>query len=56
MKLGEPATEGSAPPPPEPLDLAEFQTTVQKYGSDIDLFALLQQTSTKPLPEQDVST
>ena len=56
FELGEPTTEGSPPPPPEPLDLAEFRTTVQKYGSDIDLFALLQQTSTKPLPEQDVST
>jgi mannose-6-phosphate isomerase-like protein (cupin superfamily) len=45
LELGEPATEGSSPPPPAPLDLAAFRAAVQKYGSYIDLFALLQQIS-----------
>jgi quercetin dioxygenase-like cupin family protein len=46
--LGEPAAEGSSPPPTEPLDLQSFRATVQSYGSDIDLFALLKQTSAGP--------
>ena len=45
FELGEPASEGSTPPSPAPLDLAAFRATVQKHGSDIDLFALLQQIS-----------
>jgi mannose-6-phosphate isomerase-like protein (cupin superfamily) len=48
LELGEPAAEGSPPPPTEPLDLTAFRATVQKYGSDIDLFALLRQTSAGP--------
>ena len=32
----------------EPLDLQSFRATVQSYGSDIDLFALLKQTSAGP--------
>jgi mannose-6-phosphate isomerase-like protein (cupin superfamily) len=55
FELGEPATEGSPPPPTEPLDLASFRATVQKYGSDIDLFALLQQVSAEPSREQDAT-
>lgn len=55
FELGEPATEGSPPPPPEPLDLAAFRTTVQKYGSDIDLFALLQQASAEHPPKRDTT-
>lgn len=46
--LGEPAADGSPPPRTEPLDLQSFRATVQKYGSDIDLFALLKQTSAAP--------
>jgi mannose-6-phosphate isomerase-like protein (cupin superfamily) len=46
--LGEPAAEGSPPPPTESLDLQSFRATVQSYGSDIDLFALLKQTSAGP--------
>jgi len=53
--LGEPASEGSSPPPTEPLDLGKFRATVQKYGSDIDLFALLQQISAKPPPKRDAT-
>ena len=45
FELGEPATEGSPPPPTEPLDFASFRATVQKYGSDIDALALLRQLS-----------
>ena len=48
LELGEPAAEGSTPLPTEPLDLTAFRATVQKYGSDIDLFALLRQTSARP--------
>lgn len=55
LKLGEPATEGSPPSPAEPLDLRAFRAIVQSHGSDIDLFALLQQISTKPPPERDDS-
>jgi mannose-6-phosphate isomerase-like protein (cupin superfamily) len=55
LELGEPATEGSPPPPAGPLDLAAFRATVQSYGSDIDLFALLQQISAKPPSERDSS-
>ncbi len=51
--LGEPATEGSPPPPTGPLDLQSFRATVQKYGSDIDFFALLQQISAERSDEQD---
>jgi mannose-6-phosphate isomerase-like protein (cupin superfamily) len=51
--LGEPAAEGSPPPPIEPLDLQSFRATVQSYGSDIDLFALLQQISAERSDEQD---
>lgn len=53
FELGESATEGLPSPPTEPLDLASFRATVQKYGSDIDLFALLQQVSAEPSREQD---
>ncbi len=53
--LGEPVTEGSPPPPTEPLGLPAFRATVQKYGSDIDLFALLQQISSEPPPKQDAA-
>jgi mannose-6-phosphate isomerase-like protein (cupin superfamily) len=53
--LGEPASEGSPPPPTEPLDLKAFRATVQRYGSDIDMFALLRQTSAKPPPKRDVT-
>jgi hypothetical protein len=48
FELGEPATEGSTPPSPAPLELAAFRATVQKHGSDIDLFTLLQQISAGP--------
>ena len=48
LDLGEPAVEGSPPPHTEPLDLRAFRATVQRYGSDIDLFALLKQTSAGP--------
>jgi quercetin dioxygenase-like cupin family protein len=51
--LGEPASQGSPAPSTEPLDLGAFRATVQKYGSDIDLFALLQQISAKPPPKRD---
>jgi mannose-6-phosphate isomerase-like protein (cupin superfamily) len=51
--LGEPAAKGSSPPPAETPDLQSFRATVQKYGSDIDLFALLQQTSAERSDEQD---
>jgi mannose-6-phosphate isomerase-like protein (cupin superfamily) len=54
FELGKPATEGS-PPPPEPLDLRALRTTVQKYGSDIDLFALLQQISAEPPRKRDAA-
>lgn len=53
LELGEPAAEGSTPPPTEPLDLKAFRATVQKYGSDIDLFALLRQTSAGPPSQRD---
>src|ERR671911_311355 len=56
FELGETATEGSPPPPTEPLDLASFRATVQKYGSDVDLFALLQQASARPPSQPDVSS
>lgn len=53
--LGEPAAQGSLPPPAEPLDITAFRATVQKYGSDIDLFALLQQISARPRSERDAT-
>ena len=56
LELGEPASEGSPPPPTEPLDLGAFRATVQSYGSDIDLFALLQQISAKPSSERDATS
>jgi mannose-6-phosphate isomerase-like protein (cupin superfamily) len=56
LELGEPAAEGSSPPPTEPLDLGEFRATVQRYGSDIDLFALLQQISARPPPERNATS
>ena len=56
LELGEPATEGSPPPPAEPLDLKAFRATVQKYGSDIDLFALLQQMSAKSPSERGATS
>jgi mannose-6-phosphate isomerase-like protein (cupin superfamily) len=52
FELGEPAAEGSPPSPTETLDLQSFRATVQKYGSDIDLFALLQQISAERSDEQ----
>ncbi len=55
FELGESATEGSPPAPPAPLDLTAFRATVQKYGSDIDLFALLQQVSAEPSRKQDAA-
>ena len=55
FELGEPATEELPPPPPAPLDLAAFRATVQRYGSDIDLFALLRQISAEPSRKRDVS-
>ena len=54
--LGEPAVEGAPPPPAEPLELRAFRATVQKYGSDIDLFALLQQISARPSSERDATS
>lgn len=56
LELGEPAEEGSPPPPTEPLDLGALRATVQKYGSDIDLFALLQQISARPASERDATS
>ena len=53
--LGEPAAEGSPPPSTEPLDLKAFRTAVQKYGSDIDLFALLRQISAESPHERDAT-
>jgi mannose-6-phosphate isomerase-like protein (cupin superfamily) len=53
--LGDPAVEGSPPPPAAPLDLRAFRASVQKYGSDIDLFALLQQISTEPPRKRDAT-
>jgi hypothetical protein len=53
FELGEPAAPGSPPPPTETLDRQSFRATVQKYGSDIDLFALLQQISAERSDEQD---
>jgi len=53
--LGEPAEEGAPPPPAEPLELRAFRATVQKYGSDIDLFALLQQISARPSSQRDAT-
>jgi quercetin dioxygenase-like cupin family protein len=55
FELGEPATEGWPPPPPAPLDIAAFRATVQKYGSDIDLFAMLQQVSAEYPPKRDTT-
>ena len=55
FELGEPATGGSSPPPTEPLDLGAFRATVQKYGSDIDLFALLRQISAEPPREREAT-
>jgi len=55
FELGEPATEGSPPPPTEPLGLGALRATVQKYGSDIDLFALLQQVSAEPPRKRDTA-
>jgi mannose-6-phosphate isomerase-like protein (cupin superfamily) len=48
LDLGEPVVEGSPPPSTEPLDFRAFRATVQRYGSDIDLFALLKQTNAGP--------
>jgi mannose-6-phosphate isomerase-like protein (cupin superfamily) len=55
FELGEPATEESPPPPPAPLDLGAFRATVQKHGSDIDLFAMLQQVSAEHPPKRDAT-
>ncbi len=55
LELGELAAEGSAPPPTEPLDLKAFRATVQRYGSDIDLFALLQRISARRPSERDAT-
>ncbi len=55
FELGESATEGSPPAPPAPLDLDAFRATVQKHGSDIDLFALLQQVSAEQPWERDAA-
>jgi len=55
FELGESATAGSPPPPTEPLDLDAFRATVQKHGSDIDLFALLQQVSAEQPWERDAA-
>ena len=53
LDLGEPATQGSSPLPTEPMDLRAFRATVQEYGSDIDLFALLKQWSAERSDEQE---
>ena len=55
FELGESATEESPPPPPAPLDFATFRATVQKHGSDIDLFAMLQQVSAEHRPKRDAT-
>jgi mannose-6-phosphate isomerase-like protein (cupin superfamily) len=56
LELGEPASEGSPPPPTESLDLGAFRATVQRYGSDIDLFALLQQISAEHPRKRDATS
>ena len=53
FELGEPATEGSPPPPPAPLDLSSVQGDSSEHGSDIDLFALLQPVSAEPPRKRD---
>lgn len=57
LELGEPAKDKSSPPsyrPPESLeDIAREKTIAQKYGADIDLFALLKQASSKSTLERD---
>ena len=55
FELGESVTESSTPPPAAPLDLAAFRATVQKHGSDIDLFALLQQVNVAHQRKQDAT-
>ncbi len=54
FEVGEPATDGSSPPPTSGMsDVAELRQIARKHGSDIDTLALLRQLTNNPAPEQE---
>jgi len=54
FEVGEPATNGSSPPPTSEMpDVVKLREIARKHGSDIDTLALLRSLSANPAPRQE---
>jgi hypothetical protein len=53
FEVGEPATDGSSPPPTSGIpDVAKLKQSARMHGSDIDTLSLLRQLTVTLAPEQ----